>query len=817
MFTQYTPCRNHYDELIDNGQVREHWRGLTQSLSALGPQQLRERRWELQRQLMEHGVTYNIYGQDTHRPRPWALDMLPLVMTSREWRDIEVGIAQRAELLRLVLHDLYGPQNLIRRGLLPAELVFAHAGYLLPCWDSESVIERQLTIYAADLGRAADGSPLVTEDRTQAPSGIGYALEARTITSRILPSIFRESNVHPVLPFLRALRRTLLRLADDEPGAIGVLTPGAANETYSEHAYLARQMGLPLVEGEDLMVSNGRCWMLATDGRHPIRVLMRRLDDTFCDPLELNRQSVLGTPGVLQAVRNRQLYFANPLGTGVVENPGLMAYLPTICRNLLGEDLKLPSLQTWWCGQDLKAVRARFDDLIIRDIRKHTPPVATASLSSEERAGLWSRIRAEPGAYVAQAPGAHASAPVLTRQGVESRSVEMRTFAIADNDSFRVMSGGLARSGHDKHSWRVSGQLGGLCKDVWVLSSEPQRDAQILPQMLPVSPRPQQLNEPHVADNLLWLARYAIRAETLARLLTSTIKRLIERGPQPPDALAQSLCRALTWQTTLYPGFIGPLGTPNLEAPSPEIMRAISSDESGALRGTCQALTRSAYPVRNLLTTEIYALLSRLEEDLGNPDNLNAALAATELTGLRLAALNGYLLRSLPEGSPRHLIEIGFTLESALGTTRLLQSLSVDAGLITETGPLILDLVNSTTGFTDGGELSSQGSVLHILLLAETNPCSVRHQLMRLERSLRSLPGRRSIDGQRPVETLAAEKLVELGTLDLVSLLSGPDASNQLDNLLQQLHLWLRDVAQQVQNRYTPHRPPPATQLVRTA
>ncbi len=819
MFDRYEALAGRYDEFVgDDGEVRPTWTHLARALGNFDAAKLTERRWEMERLLLEHGVTYNVYADKNPHPRPWELDLLPLVFSSRSWRDVEVGIVQRAEVLRLILADIYGPQRLIQRGMLPAELIFRHPGFLLPCWGVEPALHRHLTIYAADLGRAPDGRIWVTEDRTQAPSGIGYALEARTIISRVLPSLFREANVHPVLPFLRALRGSLISLADDDPEAIAVLTPGSANETYSEHAYLARQLGLPLVEGGDLQVRNGRCHMLATDGIHPIRVLVRRLDDTYCEPLELNRQSVLGTPGVLQAVRNRQLCFANPLGSGVLENPGLLAYLPAICRAVLGEELKLPSVDSWWCGQreQLDYVLAHFDELAITRacVQSGAPRIAPGRLSRSERNALRERVRANPHEFAAQSLTTLASAPVLSADGVEGRCVEMRSFAVADGESFRVMAGGLARAAQDADNWGVSGQMGGICKDLWVLSSEPQRDAQILPQYLPRA-RPQQLRDPHIAENLLWLARYAQRCETLSRLQSTTLKCLVEGGAQGPVAMA--LCRALTWQTTLFPGFTGPEAGNALGNPVPELLRTIASDEAGALRGDCLALNRTAYPVRNLLTVEITTLLNRLDGDLANVQDLDQARPAVEITGLRLAALNGHLLRCLPDGGARRLIEIGLALEVALGTVRLLRSLALDLSLIDETGPLILALTNTTTGFAEGLELGNQGAVLHILLLADTNPCSVRHQLMILDRNLRSLSDGHRNPHTESLESLVASKLIELGALRLEPLLMADNAAQRLDMLLASLTDWLREIAKKVQQRVTPDRPAPASQLVRTA
>ncbi|MEN8718711.1 MAG: circularly permuted type 2 ATP-grasp protein [Oceanococcaceae bacterium] len=819
MLDAYAPLDGRFDEMVDDqGRVRPHWKNVAAALGALDARKQMECRVELRRLLQEHGVTYNIYGRKSKAPSPWALDYLPLVVSSREWREVEVGLAQRAEVLRHLIADIYGPQELIQRGVIPAALVFRHPGFLLPCWHTESLLQQALVIYAADLGRAPDGSFWVTADRTQAPSGVGYALEARAITSRVLPSLFREANVHPVLPFLRALRRSLTQLAAGEPDAIAVLTPGMANETYSEHAFLARNLGLPLVEGSDLQISRGRCWLLTADGRQPIRTVLRRLDDTFCDPLELNRQSVLGAPGLLQCVRNRSLNFANPLGSGVAENPGLMRYLPAVCRAVLGEDLKLRSVPTYWCGDadDRRRVRADFTQMVIRPL--HHPGasggVRVADLSAEQQAALRARVEAQPEAYAAHPAPLQGCGPVLTRQGVESRSVELRTFAVAEGDSFKVMSGGLARAGHTRENWRLSGQAGGISKDVWVLASEPQSDAQILPHYLPVRTRAT-LNEPHVADNLLWLARYLVRGELLARLLGHTLKRVIELGPQGLDAMGAALCRAVTWQTTLYPGFIGPDGVSPLANPAPGLHDAIHLPGSLSLAGVCLSAQLASGPLRHLLTTEISVNLVRLADDLAGDPGLEAQRRAVAQVELRLAAINGYLLRVMPQGGARQLIELGMAVETALGTIRLLRSLALDRALIDESGPLLLDLLNSTTTALEGLEPGSPLAVISAALMAESNPCSVRHQLMRIDNGVRSLPAAHSGDSR--LEADVAQQLIALGSLELPSLVAMDDASLQLDRQLQTLDDWFRRLAVRLEQRYTPRRPAPSSQLVRTA
>ena len=819
MFAGYQPLPRRYDELLDGqGRVRPRWRDLTAALEGFDSRTLFERRIEQRRLLREHGVTYNIYQRGERGPSPWAMDLLPVIISSREWREVEVGIAQRAELLRLLLADIYGAQTLIQRGLLPAGLVFAHPGFLLPCWGSLQGLDAGLAVYAADLGRGPDGQFWVTADRTQAPSGIGYALEARMISSRVLPSVFREANVHPVLPFLRALRRSLTHLAGGEVDTVAVLTPGRANETYSEQAYLARGMGVPLVEGGDLFVEDGRCWMRVAQGRQPIRALLRRMDDGYADPLELNRQSVLGTPGLLQCVRNRSLAVANTLGSGVLENPALMRYLPQICRALLGEDLKLRSAPTWWCGEpeDCDYVLAHVDELLLRDLREVRAPrlIALDMLEPEARDTLWAELRERPQCFAAHPRPVQGGAPVLTRQGVEARSVELRTFACAEGDSYRVMSGGLARAGHSEQNRRISGQAGGLCKDIWVLSSEPVREAPLLPLLLPPA-QARVLHEPHTADSLLWTGRYLVRAELLARMLQSVASRLHERGDAAPDRLSRRLCEALTWQSTRYPGFVGPVGAASLQAPVPELLALCCGDDANALAGVLRALRQSTQSVRHLFGAEVCRLLDGLGVDAADAPDLDQAAAACGQQALQLAAIHGLLLRSLPESGARQLLLLGLQLESALGNLRLLRSLALERGLAVDTGGLLLEWLHATPDRLEEAEHGTQAALLHATWLSAEAPSAVRYQLMRMESALRSLPPA-AREGRR-LEAQITEQLVELGATALPDLLDPADAAVQLDRKLAAQSEWLRGLADGVLARFVPPPRAQSSQLVQTA
>ncbi|NQC83206.1 circularly permuted type 2 ATP-grasp protein, partial [Pseudomonas aeruginosa] len=360
-----------YHELLDRqGGVRPHWQRLFRQLERSSPEQLRQRQALVERQIQENGVTYNVYADPKGTDRPWALDLLPNLLSAAEWQPIAAGVAQRARLLNALLADLYGDQRLLAEGLLPSELVFGHPNFLWPALGIRPPGGIFLHSYAVDLARDADGRWQVLADRTQAPSGAGYALENRQIVSRALPELYRDLRVQHLAGYFRTLQETLASQAagDGETPLVVLLTPGRFNETYFEHLYLARQLGFPLVEGHDLTVRDATLYLKTLGGLKRVHAVLRRLDDDFCDPLELRTDSALGIPGLLEAVRQGRVLVANALGSGVLESPGLLGFLPQACRRLLGEELALPSLDTRWCGepQALEAILAALPDLVIK-------------------------------------------------------------------------------------------------------------------------------------------------------------------------------------------------------------------------------------------------------------------------------------------------------------------------------------------------------------------------------------------------------------------------------------------------------------------
>ncbi|WEX97115.1 circularly permuted type 2 ATP-grasp protein [Achromobacter sp. SS2-2022] len=539
------PARpGHYDELrapaAASGatRLREPWPRFFELLGTSGFADLDRRVDVVARQIRENGITYNIYADANGSARPWSLDLLPFVINDADWSAIEQGLCQRATLLNRVLGDVYGPQTLLADKLIPPALVFGHPGYLRPLRGYQPPGGTYLHIAAFDLARASDGNWWVVSQRTQAPSGLGYLLENRLTISGMFPEAFKELRVQHLATSYRRLMDMLYKLSPGgssaqalphSPPRIVLLTPGPYNETYFEQTYLARYLGITLVEGGDLVVRDQMLYLKTLHGLERVHAVLRRLDDDFCDPLELRSDSTLGVPGLLQVMRAGNVLVANSLGTSFLESPAINGFLPAISRHLFGADLLLPSLPSWWCGEAAarEQVLANLPGTVVKstypnNMRGGFEPVIGGAVPPSEYAALQARIADNPDAYTIQQYLPLSQAPSWSAGHIVPRAAMLRVFVIADGEGgWNVLPGGLTRIA-SREQQIVSMQRGGSSMDTWVTT----RGAVDTFSMLPVQLRPEELvpaSRPvssRAAENLFWMGRYTERAENDVRLAT---------------------------------------------------------------------------------------------------------------------------------------------------------------------------------------------------------------------------------------------------------------------------------------------------------
>ncbi|MEZ4315737.1 MAG: circularly permuted type 2 ATP-grasp protein, partial [Polyangiaceae bacterium] len=544
---EYPPAQGRYDEVWGDSGPRPHWRAFFSQLSGMSEETLRDRERFLRQSIAADGVTYNIYADAQGERRPWDLDVLPLILPAAEWSEIAAGVAQRARLLDAVLADLLGPQTLLAEGLVPPALVFGQLGYPWPAVGLRPPEGVYLHLYAADIARAPDGRFWILSDRTQAPSGAAYALQNRMTLARAFPDAFRELGVEPLREFFAALQDSLARLAPTrgEPPLVVLLTPGPYNETYFEHVFLSRQLGFPLVEGQDLIVRNDAVFLKTLRGLRRVHAIVRRLDDDYCDPVELRADSALGVPGLLAAARAGNVLLANALGSGILETGALHGFLPAVCERLLGEPLALPAVASWWCGERpaLDYACQHLDRLVIKPTYSsmRMEPVFGHRLGASARATLVERLRAQPHAYVAQEWVHLSRAPARAGDGAHfvGRSVSMRVFAVATPDGYKVMPGALSRVARSEGDV-VSMQWGGSSKDTWVLGEGKAQGVVPFRRRIGLADVGQVAVQipSRVGENLFWVGRYSERCEATARLLRAGLSRLADVSPAVHPALS---------------------------------------------------------------------------------------------------------------------------------------------------------------------------------------------------------------------------------------------------------------------------------------
>ncbi len=748
------------------------WTTFFNCLGAEGFHDLNRRTANLRRQIRDNGVTYNVYADANGPQRPWSLDLFPMLLSPQDWADIEVGIKQRTRLLNHVMADVYGPQTLLSKGLLPAALVQGHPGYLRAMQGVQPAGGMFLHIAAFDLSRGPDGRWWVVSQRTQAPSGLGYMLENRLTISRLFPDAFREMKVQRLAASYKALVDGMRSLSPVADCRIVLLTPGPYNETYFEHAYLARYLGLSLVEGSDLLVRREHLFLKTLKGLEPVHGVLKRLDDEYLDPLELRSDSRLGVPGLLQVIRAGNVQVANAPGSAFLESSALLGFLPALSRHLLGETLSLPSLATWWCGEQavMQDMLPRLKNCVIKPTYPGSGMASVIGHTLSQRAlDEWAgRIVRQGEDYTVQAYLPLSQTPTWQGEKIAPRSAMLRVFAVPDGaGAWQVLPGGLARLA-GKNENIASMQHGGSSADVWALGGlmgSMGAGKATQPDVLPVAkpgeshvPAPVNRKQPvtsRAAENLFWLGRYTERAENSLRLAQLSLQCLGGEDQSSPPLLAwlsdMAVANSLVLDTV-------PSAAHSRRVFERSLIAGLSSAGSPASVGSnLTALKSAASAVRERLSQEQWHVIERADTDfLSRCDAFNAegqlaahAMEYSPIEALRaLEAASGHLAAMTGAQTDRMMRDDGWRLLSIGRYIERLSMLSAALARGFETGAVLEDggfsatvaLFDSTITFhAQYQQRRDIPALLDLLVLDRDNPRSLSWVVHTLKNRLAQL------------------------------------------------------------------------------
>lgn len=731
-----------YDEMMDDkGIVRPHWERFADYYNRLTGPEIRRLALETERRLKEQGVNYHVYHDPEGMRRTWELDPLPMVLQEADWQALDKGVQQRARLFSLLLSDLYGDQHCLREGVIPAELIHLHPGFLPGLMGGAMP---PLTFFATDLTRGPDGKWWVLADRTQGPSGAGYVLEARMISRRVLGPEPGEVPTLPLTPFFQHFKRQVAALAPDrarEPTVV-LLSPGIGNEVYFEHAYLVAQLGITLVQGDDLTVRQGKVYLKTVDDLKQVDVIIRRVDDSFCDPLLLRPDSYLGVPGLAQAQMLGKVGMANPLGAGVMESPGLLPFLPELSRFYLAEDLILPNVATWWCGQPAECdyVMSKFDDLVIKKVDRTAQVIFGAQLTKAQKSELQAQIKAEPWMYVGQQPIGFSTVPTLAGSGIEPRHLVLRAFAAGNGEHYEVMPGGLTRVSPDAHTFVVSGQVGGKSKDTWVLSRQEQSKDRHLAKGNRHRKHAAAVLTSRAAEHFFWMARYLERTESLLRLIRAYVKRLNNYRDYGFESDLEVLS-GLKPQFDLYCS----MGKNRLVRMDSVQTFLLNAQKVGSMSFNLHAALRSAYTVRDLWSGDCWRAVEELEELLEYSErNLNVVALDQFIQPFlnALLAFWGACMESVAVDQGGLWLQLGRRLDRSLNMLSSLYWLCQECTESNEDGlrEAVLEANDCLNSYRRryGTDIAYDALWQH-MLLATSNPRSLVNTLSRMEPDLQLL------------------------------------------------------------------------------
>ncbi len=778
----YRPLPGVFDEMVDaTGRLRAHWQPFLGMLAGLGPEETERRFATADRHLRDSGVFYRVYEDPAGVKRAWPLSHVPLLLDAEDWALLKSGLIQRAELLEGILTDAYGSAQLVREGRLPAAVIAGNPEFMRPLVGALPAGEPYLRFYAVDIGRAADGRWWALSDRTQAPSGAGYALENRLALSRALPDVYRALSVERLAPFFQAFQAELSSLCRREDSRICVLTPGPLNETYFEHAYLARYLGFLLVEGEDLTVRHDGVFIRTVSGLKRADVLLRRLDSDFADPLELNARSRLGVPGLVQSVREGAVVVANALGSGLVEGRALLSFLPALAPAVLGSELALPNVATWWLGQAhaREEVLDRLDEMLIAPAftGELSPGAGRAvvlggALDAEEKSKLLSAIHYRGIDFVAQEAVTLSTTPVWSNGRLEPRPFTLRLFLARTHDGWRVMPGGIVRVADDVDARVVTMQHGGRAADAWVLSDRPVPETTLLP-----TPDRITINRTNgalpsrAAVNLFWLGRYVERAEATLRL----VRALVNRATESDEALISvnsQICSLLgVWSAV-------PTDLPNAKPALVASAALQRRDLTGALPFLVGAAQSAASVIRDRFSPDAWRALTDLVEMVDAPlerGPIESTIVERINGALRIvASFSGLAQENMNQLVGWRFLELGRRIERAIVTSRFVRKFAFGDGLDNALD-VLLELADSQITYRLRYVMvAARAPVIDLVVLDANNPRSIVYQLGRIETHLATLPKRGDDTRLSPPEQIAIALATKIRTSEAATI--GADA-----------------------------------------
>jgi uncharacterized circularly permuted ATP-grasp superfamily protein/uncharacterized alpha-E superfamily protein len=830
LLESYQPSASAFDELTTgHGRVRPRWEHVLEVFAGMGGDATEAAQDKAQRLMEENDVTFSVQG-DRDASRQWRLDLFPLLIAPDEWSAIERGVVQRTQLLNRLLGDLYGAQRVLKDGLLPPGLVYSNSQFLRPCTSIGVRDDLHLHFVAYDLARSGDGRWWVVSDRTQAPAGAGYALENRVVSSQCLPELFAESNVRRLAIFFRAFSERFLSLSSrDQPEAV-FLSPGPSKLNYFEHAYLARYLGFSVVEGSDLTVRDDRVYLKTVEGLKPVDLIMRRINSDLCDPLELRTDSLVGVPGLLQAARAGKVTIGNALGSGLVESDSFLSFLPSLSRHFLDEDLAMPSLATWWCGQERERrhVLEHLDELVVRRVSssrslflRGQEGLLTPETPAEDRERLIREIERNGHEFIGQEPMSLSLAPTWSGpNSLRPAPVLLRVYVAATSKGYEVMPGGLTRvaDGIDPSApWL---EIGDVSKDTWVLSDQPVEQFSLLAQRQ-ASQRLRRGGRDlpsRTADNLFWLGRYTERAEVAVRLLRSLVTRLSgEMGSTRTLVSPERVVAMLMAQKHLSTRRGRRAMQEGREAVQEELWTILfDADCKDGLATVLGNVQRNAEAVRERLSFDTFRILRDLTEvsqswELSPGHETDDALRLLNRLIQYLAAFNGMVAENMTHGYGWRFLDMGRRLERTRAMIQMIQQLAV-RGDVQEGVELLLELADSTMTYRARYQAAPQlPAVLDLLLCDETNPRSAVYQIVTLDEHIAQLPSGDK-DGLLTADQRVVTRLKnELKLADAVELGSGVvrfDTRVDLDRLLRRIERDVHELSNHIAERFFSHSAP---------